>query len=216
MTLNNCTKLLFLVACCFLLPGCCRESRNGDTIVFSYAGWVPLSLVLGGVACVGSGIAIRLHNANAKAAAEALPDLAKPRASASLPALRDAQDRMDFFRLSVFAWFLIAAGPFVVLSAPSYFLASVQVSRERLAIESGSWIFPALHDVRFKDLSRMELGDVDEGIRRREVKTYLVCHRIDGSKEQILIGELESLALKAILDSAKLSGLPVIDRRGEN
>jgi hypothetical protein len=198
-----------------MMHGCCRESKEGEATVFTYAPWVPASMICVGIVSAVTGVAIRRKLVSEQATEEALPDLAKGWASARIPSLHYARDRTGYFKSALYAWFLIAIGPIVILCAPSYYLAAVRVSPDRFSVESG-WVFPKLHDIAFKDLSRIELVDEEWGSRRRNVRTYLNCHLIDGSKESVLIEELEGLAVETILEAARKNGLPVVDRRENN
>ena len=105
-------------------------------------------------------------------------------------------------------------GPLACLVlAPGMFLDKVTVNPERFTLHTGFWFAPTLHEVRFADLSRVDLIAEEKASRRgTRMSYYLLCHRKSGASEKVPVGDLMKRGAAAkILQTAKAQGVPVVD-----
>jgi hypothetical protein len=101
----------------------------------------------------------------------------------------------------------------LVFIAPSmYFGDRVTVSKEGFTIRTGFWWKPTIRDVRFADLSKIEL--VPRGTSQLLDKEYdLVCFRKEGGHEIVPVSDLMKLGADAqILQTAKERGIEVLEK----
>lgn len=109
-------------------------------------------------------------------------------------------------------WLLIVVSAVAcVLFAPNLFLDKATVNKDRFTLRTGFWFAPTVHDVRFADLSQIELVG-EERMTRHGKKTsyYLVCYRKSGGSEKVPVGDLMKRGPSArILSTAREQGVSV-------
>jgi hypothetical protein len=109
---------------------------------------------------------------------------------------------------------LIGAGLTIPFLAPMLMRDRVTVDAERFTLRTGFWFYPTRHDVRFDDLSRIELQETKRWSRTGRRVTYtLLCVRRRGGPEPVPIGTLMEYAVEKILDTATNQGVEILDKR---
>jgi hypothetical protein len=111
-------------------------------------------------------------------------------------------------------WGLMIFGPILcLLLAPGLFLDKATVNQDRFTLRTGFWFAPTIHDVRFADLSGIDLIAEERASRRgRRTSYFLLCHRKSGQSEKVPVGDLMKRGAAAkILETAKQLGVPIAD-----
>jgi hypothetical protein len=115
-----------------------------------------------------------------------------------------------------FGWMLIILGPLACLFlAPSFFLDRITVNPQGFTLRTGFWFSPTVHDVKFRDLARIELATEETTGRRgrREKHYYFLCEKKSGGVDKVPLGDLmRSGASHKIAEVAHKEGIPVVRR----
>jgi len=193
------------------LSGCTKEVQVGPATVFAYAFWVPLAIIAAGAAGTVWGFLIRRNIAREKQQRELLPDLA----CGSSTVFQKAKERFVDFRYSLFAWWLLVAGPNVALIyGPSFFIDKVFVSNDRFSVQWGLWMLPHREVEVFSALSKIELTREQDPTNSKRTKDFLVVHYEKGGTNRFAVGDLlQRGALERIIEVAQSQNVPVADNR---
>jgi hypothetical protein len=112
-------------------------------------------------------------------------------------------------------WVLIIGGPLALaILVPAFFLDRVTVNPERFRLVTGFWFAPTVHDVRFDDLSAIEvIGEERHTRSGTRMSYYLLCHRKTGGAEKVPVGDLmKQGATDRILQVARGKGIHVANQ----
>jgi hypothetical protein len=116
-----------------------------------------------------------------------------------------------------YGWVLLIGGPLAAaVFAPGLMADRVTVDDEHFTLRTGFWFAPTRHDIRFADVSRIDItSETRSGRRgRRTTSYYLVCHKTTGDSEKVPVGNLMEYAVGDILATADERGIPVQDMTG--
>ncbi len=159
--------------------GCTTERVDGDTTIYTFAWWLPLLVLAGGLLAFVVGL-LMLGNR--------------------------------------FSWVLIIGGPLASLFfAPSLWSDKVTIDKEHFTQRTGAWFMPKFQDVRFADLTSIDLISESRRTRRgRSTSYYMLCHRKGGEDAKIPVNDLmKQGAAESILAQALNQGIQVNDLTGE-
>lgn len=172
-------RFALLAPLALALTGCVTEKVDGETTIFTFAWWLPLLILAGGVLAAVVGVLIR-------------------------------QNR--------YGWVLIIGGPIAaIFFAPSLWNDKVTLDQEHFTQRTGIWFMPQQHDIRFADLSGIDLISESRRTRRgRSTSLYMLCHRTTGEDAKIPINDLMKRgAAASILAEAAAHGVLINDQTGE-
>ncbi len=210
------TRFCFACALALFLGGCTREWQAGKTTVFAYAVWLPVATAVAGIFATVCGLyVIRCVNRQ-KRLRESLPHLALPSACRNFPDVYKILEFTKTVRSTLFGTILIIGGAVaVIFIAPIQYLENVRISDDGFVIESGFWIWPTVLDIRFRDVSRIEVtAETRRGGRANTTDDYLVCHFINGDGRRISTDKLlNPRAVEKIIGFAREQNIPVKDSR---
>ena len=169
--------LLALTALAF--TGCTTERVDGDTTVFTFAWWLPMLILVGGVVSLGAGVLLRENR---------------------------------------YGWVLMIGGPIAALFfAPSLWSDKVTLNHDHFTQRTGLWFAPKFQDIRFADLTSIDLTAETRRTRRgRSTSYYMLCHCKSGEDAKIPINDLmKRKAAASILAEAAAHGITINDLSGE-
>jgi hypothetical protein len=159
--------------------GCTTETAEGNRFTYTFALWVPISVLLLGLVVSFAGWFVRLWK-------------------------------------TFWGWVMIVMGPLlVVVVVPNLFIDSAVVDPEHFTLRTGLWFAPRHHNIRFADLTRLEMtSETRRGRRGTSTSYYFVCHFKNGGNEKVPLGDLmRNGPSDRILQMVHGRGIPVIDLR---
>ena len=165
------------------ISGCTHETQDGITTVIQWDWWVPLLVIVGGIACFFLGLFMSRLSSTLSS-----PGLCRLLA-----------------RFGLAATFL---GPIVcIFIVPALFNDKVTVNPDGFTARFGLWWSPSVYDARFADLSRIELLPKEKA---GKTEYYLVCFRKEGGYEAIPDhGLIKRGGAAKIVETARQLGIPV-------
>jgi len=103
------------------------------------------------------------------------------------------------------------AGPVIAAAvAPGMFLDRVIVNQEGFYSRHGFWWSPAIHQIRYDELNRVQVGfDVQNSQRGRRYSYYFDCFFKTGQRERVPLGTLMVEALPEIAEQFRKHGVAV-------
>lgn len=180
-------QLPSIAALCLSLSGCIDKKINGDVTTYSTALWVTLALILGGCALIYG--------------------------SRFIPKRTDGWFRYSK-RIRLTMIFLGAACLFVSLAAIN---DRVTISPSGFTEITGFIGMSHVHEVRFKDIEKIEITKEINGIgRNKTINYFLLCYEKSGSVRKVPASS-QSLqaAFPEILRALQSVGIPVLNKTGE-
>lgn len=111
-------------------------------------------------------------------------------------------------------WALIILGPLAaVVLGPGLVQDKVTINQSGFTLRTGFWFAPTLYEVRFKDVTGMQL--ISESGRRGRKSYYILCLTRSGS-QKVPEGDLmRNGPSDRILEMAAELGIPIEDRTGK-
>ncbi len=109
-------------------------------------------------------------------------------------------------------WPLLLLGPLaLVCLVPGLAMDNVRVTPKDFRLEVGFWFSRNIHEVKFENVSAMQIVVEEKWSgRRRSKSTYLVCQLKSGGADKVPVGDImKNGGLAAILDQAQSRGIPV-------
>ena len=107
---------------------------------------------------------------------------------------------------------MIAGGLGTLLIGPGMFLEYATVSPEKFVLRTGFWFYPSHHEVRYAEISGIQITSEEKrGRRGRVTKSfYLVCGLKSGGQAKIPIGDLmKNGAAAHMLRTAQSLQIPI-------
>jgi hypothetical protein len=115
--------------------------------------------------------------------------------------------RADRFRGVILAVFGLA---FLIIASPMMVLDRVEISGDRLYLNTGFWFSPTRHEIHFSEVSRAEVEVEVKESRSGPVNSYgFVFYLKSGQKERVPIGDLMKQAYREILAATDKHHIPV-------
>jgi hypothetical protein len=180
-------QLTGLAALCFSLSGCVDKKINGDVTTFSIALWVTASLVLGGCGLIYG--------------------------SRFIPKRTDGWFRFSK-RIRLTMIFVGAALLYVSLAAIN---DRVTISSSGFTETTSLIGMSHVHEVRFKDIEKIEITKVISGIGRNKTTNYfMLCYEKNGGVKKVpASSQSMQSAFPDIIRALQASGIPVFNKTGE-
>jgi len=172
---------VFAVFCCTVICGCYQKVSQPDGLVVSFQPWVPLLVVIGGLAAVPVGILL----------------FTQP------PRVRNQR----FWGVCLALGGPLA----VIVGAPSFYLDRVVVNQEGFYSRHGFWWDPTVHQIRYDDLTRVTVAVEERAGRRggKTYAYFFDCSFKSGKQERMPLGDLVRQALPEITEQFRKHAVPV-------
>jgi hypothetical protein len=121
----------------------------------------------------------------------------------------------NFEKIQGFCYLVMLGAPLALLFFfPATLLDKIVVDPNHFTLQTGFWFYPTTHDIKFAELSRIEIGSTVSYSRRgRNVSYHLECYKKRGGSERVPAGDMMRDALDKVLGMAAQQGVPVIDKR---
>jgi hypothetical protein len=180
-------ELSGIVALCLSLSGCVDKKINGDVTTFSIALWVTAALVLGGCSLIYG--------------------------SRFVPKRSDGWFRFSK-RIRLTMIFVGAASLYVSLAAIN---DRVTLSPSGFIETTGLIGMSHVHEVRFKDIEKIEIAKEISGIGRNETTNYfLLCYGKNGDLKKVpASSQSMQSAIGEIIRAIQAVGIPIFNKTGE-
>jgi hypothetical protein len=176
-----------IVALCLSMSGCVDKKINGDVTTFSIALWVTAALVLGGCSLIYG--------------------------SRFVPKRSDGWFRFSK-RIRLTMIFVGAASLYVSLAAVN---DRVTLSPSGFTETTGLIGMSHAHEVRFKDIEKIEITKEVSGIGRNKTTNYfLLCYGKNGEVKKVpASSQSMQSAFPDIVRALHTAGIPVFNKTGE-
>jgi hypothetical protein len=171
----------------FILSGCIDKKIEGDSVTYSTALWVTLALIFGGCALIFG--------------------------SRFVPKRTDGWYRFSK-RIRLTMIFVGAACLYISLAAVN---DRVIISPSGFTETTGLIGMSHVHEVRFKDLEKIEITKEVSGIGRNKTTNYfLVCYEKSGGIKKVpASSQSMQAAFGDIIRTLQGTGIPVFNKTGE-
>jgi len=180
-------QLSGVAALCLSLSGCVDKKINGDVTTFSIALWVTAAFVLGGCGLIYG--------------------------SRFIPKRTDGWFRFSK-RIRLTMIFVGAACLYISLATVN---DRVTLSPSGFTETTGLIVMSHVHEVRFKDIEKIEITKEVSGIGRSQTTNYfMLCYEKNGDVKKVpASSQSMQSAFPEIIRALQASGIPVFNKTGE-